>query len=135
VDKTLSPVEKAYLNDLANEHKTHVQFLQQQLESRIKAYHELEFQFRDSAIQLEKLTAANQHINLELEDHQVAVSQLRIEKESISAQVARLEKSLQDLQEQHNKSLKLLDARVGSSAAGDAGGRGVPESKFSEKLS
>jgi len=133
-EKMPSPVEKACLEDLAKEHKNHVQFLQQQLESRIKAYHELEFRVRENATQLEKTTAAYQHANLQMEDSEAAASMLRIEKDHLTAQVARLEKSLQDLQDQHNKSLKLLDARTASSAAAEAGGRS-PEPKFSEKLS
>ena len=134
VEKMPSPVEKACLEDLANEHKNHVQFLQEQLESRIRAYHELEFRVRENAAQLEKTIAGYQHANLLLEDSEAAASMLRIEKDHLTAQVARLEKSLQDLQDQHNKSLKLLDARTASSTLAETGGR-TPEPKFSEKLS
>ena len=35
------PASAAYLQDLVNEQKTHVLFLQQQLESRIRSFHEL----------------------------------------------------------------------------------------------
>jgi hypothetical protein len=133
-EKMPAAVEKACLEDLASEHKNHVQFLQQQLESRIRAYHELEFQVRENAAQLEKTNAAYQQANIQLEDSKAAVSMLRSEKDHLTAQVARLEKSLQDLQDQHNKSLKLLDARTASSTAAEAGGRSS-EPKFSEKLS
>ena len=106
---TDSPTSAAYLHDLVNEQKTHVLFLQQQLESRIKAFHDLEFQFRENAALLEKMTISYEHIKHQLDDGEAAASMLRIEKDSMQAQISRLENSLSELQDQHNKSLKMLD--------------------------
>ncbi|RYF99811.1 MAG: hypothetical protein EOO02_16185 [Chitinophagaceae bacterium] len=69
--------DAAYLQDLVNEQKAHVQFLQTQLENRIRSFHEMEQQCRDAR-----------------------------------ARVQRLEKSLQELQSQHNKTLQLLDKQA-----------------------
>jgi chromosome segregation ATPase len=99
----------AYLHDLVNEQKTHVLFLQQQLETRIKAFHDLEFQFRENAALLEKMTMSYEHMKHQLDDGEAAASMLRIEKDSMQAQISRLENSLRELQDQHNKSLKMLD--------------------------
>ena len=106
-----SPASAAYLHDLVNEQKTHVLFLQQQLEARIKAFHDLEFQFRENAALLEKMTLSYEHMKHQLDDSEAAASMFRIEKDSMQAQISRLESSLMELQEQHNKSLKMLDKR------------------------
>ncbi|HTE25744.1 hypothetical protein [Flavitalea sp.] len=106
---TDSPISAAYLHDLVNEQKTHVLFLQQQLETRIKAFHDLEFQFRENAALLEKMTMSYEHIKHQLDDGEAAASMFRIEKDSMQAQISRLENSLRELQDQHNKSLKMLD--------------------------
>ena len=118
----------AYLNDLVNEQKTHVYFLQQQLESRIKSYHELETQFRDNASLVEKMTLSYEHVRHQLDDSEAAASMLRIEKDSLQAKINRLESSLQELQEQHNKTLKLLSANP---AADESGSVAVPATKTS----
>ena len=106
---TDSPASSAYLHDLINEQKSHVFFLQQQLEARIKAFHELEFQFRDNAALLEKMTISYEHVKQQLDDSDAAASMYRIEKDSMQEQINRLENSLKELQDQHNKSLRLLD--------------------------
>ena len=86
-----------------NEQKTHVLFLQQQLETRIKAFHDLEFQFRENSALLEKMTLSYEHIKHQLDDGEAAASMHRIEKDSMQAQISRLEKSLRELQDQHKK--------------------------------
>jgi len=63
-----SPTSAAYLHDLVNEQKTHVLFLQQQLETRIKSFHDLEFQFRENAALLEKMTMSYEHLKHQLDD-------------------------------------------------------------------
>jgi predicted nucleic acid-binding Zn-ribbon protein len=106
---TDSPASSAYLHDLVNEQKTHVLFLQQQLEARIRSFHDLEFQFRDNAALLEKMTISYEHIKHQLDDSDAAASMYRIEKDGMQAQINRLENSLRELQEQHTRSLKMLD--------------------------
>jgi hypothetical protein len=105
------PLSPACLQDIVEEQKVHVSFLQQQLESRIKAFHELEYQFRDKAASLEKMTLTYEHLRHQLDDQEAASNLVRIEKDALTAQVARLESSLAELQAQHTSALKLLDAQ------------------------
>ena len=58
---------------------------------------------------LEKMTISYEHLKHQLDDGEAAASMLRIEKDSMQSQISRLEKSLRELQDQHNKSLKMLD--------------------------
>jgi hypothetical protein len=104
-----SPAESAYLHDLVTEQKSHIGFLQQQLESRIKAFHDLEFQFRENAETLEKMTVAYEHVRHQLDDQEAAASMARIEKDNLHSKIHRLELSLRELQDQHTQSLKMLD--------------------------
>jgi cbb3-type cytochrome oxidase subunit 3 len=136
---TDSPASAAYLHDLVNEQKTHVLFLQQQLEARIKAFHELEFQFRDNAAVLEKMTISYEHLKHQLDDSDAAASMYRIEKDSMQEQIGRLENSLKELQEQHNKSLKMLDQstvnvmnKSHESINGKAGAATINETEMAE---
>ncbi len=109
--------DAAWLQDLVAEQKTHVQFLQQQLESRIKSYHELEHQFREQGESLEKMSAAFSHTRLLLDDSEALCSQLKIEKELQQTTIQRLEASLQQLQAQHTQSLKLLSGDINTDPA------------------
>jgi DNA repair exonuclease SbcCD ATPase subunit len=126
-----SPATGAYLQDFISEQKSHIQFLQQQLETRIKNFHELEQQFRESSEQMERISAAYEHARHQLDDQEAAASMVRIERDALAAQVGRLEKSLQELQHQQSKTLQLLDKHQG------AGSQAIPgdlqESGYSAK--
>lgn len=111
------PREAAWLQDLVAEQKAHLHFLQLQLESRIKAYHELEHQFREQGENLVKMTAAFEHASHLLDDSEANAAQLRIEKENREVTIRRLESSLQELQAQHAESLKLLSGGVMANAS------------------
>jgi hypothetical protein len=113
------PLSPACLQDIVDEQKTHVRFLQQQLESRIKAFHDLEYQFRDKAANLERMTLSYEHLRHQLDDAEAAASVLRIEKDALAARVTRLEISLTELQAQHSRALKLFDSPVAGATKGE----------------
>jgi DNA repair exonuclease SbcCD ATPase subunit len=103
-------VQAAYLQDMVEEQKSHVLFLQNQLENRIKSYHELEQQLRETSLQLEKTTASFEHAQHLLEDAESEKEKVLKDNEQLERHVLKLQASLKELQHQHNQSLKILDA-------------------------
>lgn len=123
--------EQDYLRDMVEEEKQHISFLQQQLEQRIRSYHEMEHQLRSLSEEMikkdqlltekeEQLTTAEQVIeakNMETEQHLKKIegylNEIRLKEETIdskTASILQLEKSLEELQNHHNQSLHLLNS-------------------------
>lgn len=123
--------EQKYLRDLVEEEKLHISFLQQQLDQRIRSYHEMEEQVNEMSEKVaqmkseivtstESLSLAEETIeakNMETEQQRKVIEgyleQIRHKEETIGAKteyISHLEKSIAELQEHHNQSLHLLNA-------------------------
>ncbi|MET0300753.1 MAG: hypothetical protein ABW036_13365, partial [Flavitalea sp.] len=78
-DKPILSGDSAYLQDLVNEQKAHVQFLQNQLENRIRSFHEMEQECRDAKARVQRLENSLQELQsqhnktLQLLDKQAAL--------------------------------------------------------------
>jgi DNA repair exonuclease SbcCD ATPase subunit len=126
-----APAEQNYLRDLVEEEKLHISFLQQQLDQRIRSFHEMEHQLNEAVANLEKahtdlsetrdqLSTAEEMIeakNMETEQQRKIIEgyldQIRQRDETIGAKteyITHLEKSIAELQAHHNHSLHLLNA-------------------------
>jgi chromosome segregation ATPase len=123
--------EQDYLRDMVEEEKQHISFLQQQLDQRIRSYHEMEHQLRSVSEEIEKknqlltereeqLSTAEQVLeakNMETEQHLKKIEgyldEIGLKEETINSKTAsilQLERSLEELQQHHNQSLHLLNS-------------------------
>ncbi len=99
--------EQKYMEDLLQEKKLQAEFLQQQLEMRIKNYHQLEKQTGHSAIELQQLRSAAEEYNRkeqslqeELRQKQEELTGLQTVVEGTQEQTRRHEQALQHKMEQ-----------------------------------
>ena len=102
--------EHEYLKDVLEEKKLQINFLQQQLEQRVKNHHLVELQFRELGIKLMETTEQLEIADQTGKDYQAAVHEkeqeiivLKEVKQSSTESVARMETTIKELQEQHSK--------------------------------
>jgi len=130
----LSDIEKASLPDLLEEKNRQILFLQQQLDQRIKNFHQAEFEGRENrtrAMELEELQRRDRHL---LEGKQAYIDQLECqlvsERRKIEELVMKLQASSQQLlaiYEELDRSVKPGDAHSDTNVPD----LGNPESKDS----
>jgi chromosome segregation ATPase len=90
--------ESQYIRDLLDEKKAQTEFLQQQLELRIKNYHQLEKQTSGASAELEQLKAAAEAFNIK---EQTMQDDLVQKQEAILSQVEYIQKLESGLEELH----------------------------------
>ena len=123
-ESLLSDAEKASVQDIVEEKNRQIRFLQDELDQRIKNYHQLEYQGRDNKSRLEELERRYAAAQESLEERQRTIDEmdgwLVIERNKVEELVAKLQNNsllLMNIYKELDKSLN-LEGSPGKAAEG-----------------